>query len=112
MTIRYLLQTPCTITGRSQSATVDAWGQPTTDTTSTETKCWLDQATTDEDHSGIEAVRVDARIYLLPDVAVDENDRISVEGLGDWEVVGQPNRLVRPNRVPSHIEADCRKVNA
>lgn len=100
--IHQLIRMPCVVHHQDPGA-ADVYGDhPLTEQSSTQERCYFAQATrTDEDQ--IEAERW--LLYLLPSVAIDANDEVTVVGMR-LAVWGNPWRVVDPvTGYETHIEA-------
>lgn len=100
--VRFLMNIPCEVDHQDPGA-VDEYGDhPLAAATTTTETCWLAQSTRGEDDL-IEFERW--LIYLPPEVALDANDAVRVEGV-QYYVRGAPWRVRDPlTTQPTHIEA-------
>jgi hypothetical protein len=100
--VRFLMNIPCEV-GHQEPGTADEYGNhPMGPTTTSIETCWLAQSTRGEDDL-IEFERWN--IYLPPEVTLDANDAVRVEGV-QFYVRGAPWRVRDPlTGAPTHIEA-------
>lgn len=104
--VEQLLKIPCQINHADPGA-VDEYGDhPLSDVTTTDERCWMMQSTAGEDDL-VETERW--RFYLPPEVVLDANDSIVVDG-ATYYVLGNPWRVNDPvTGSHSHIEATAER---
>lgn len=110
MTLAGLLNQSCTVTTRTDAATVDRYGNPDRTEATTSTTCYAEQRTRSE--AGGEGLVGDEEwLVMLPTgTTVDAADKITVGSLV-LEVVGPPWTVRNPRtQSDSHIECTCRKA--
>lgn len=109
MSLARLLNTPCTITRRSSSEEEDEFGNEIPGTDTVETVCEVQQRTRDEDGEG-EPGRADWLGIFPAGTDLDGGDSVTVEGLGRFELDGDPWPARNPRtQVESHVEASLRR---
>lgn len=110
MTVATLLNQACTITSRTDAATVDRYGNPDRTETTADTVCYAEQRTRNE-NTGEDAVAGEDWLVMLPvGTTVDTADKITVGSLV-LEVTGPPWPVHNPRtQSTSHIECTCRKA--
>lgn len=99
-----------TVTVVAETGAEDEYGNPTEQTTTTATTCWLHQ--TQRSEGTVDANTQDEtwQLYLPPTVTIDGGDRITVQGV-IYELIGPPWRAFNPRlETTTHIEATVRRV--
>ncbi len=111
MTLAALLNQSCTITTRTDSGTVDRYGNPAQTEASTATTCYCEQRTRTESKDGKGEVQQEEWLVVLPaGTTVNGLDQITVGSLV-LEVVGPPWPVRNPRtQAESHIECTARKA--
>jgi hypothetical protein len=109
-----LVQTATINSQRQRLADVDAEGNPVTSSTPRSVPCLLQRdvrrLTQEEADLGRTEPASEWLLFLMPDVVIDADDSVTVDGAG-YQVVGEPERLISPRlRGVHHIEARLRKV--
>ena len=110
MPLAQLLNRPCTITRRSQSAETDEYGNavPTEDVAAT--VCELQQRQRDESADQGEVSDTEWLLVLPAGTAIRTGDSVSIDG-EDFELVGDPWSARNPRTgLESHIEATLRRT--
>lgn len=111
MSLANLLNQPCTITHQAQTGAVDDYGNPTWETTTTETVCYAEQRRTEEDTLDQSTGTEEWRVLIPAGVTVADQDRLNVDGLA-LEVYGPPWPVWNPRtRRVSHVEIRARQVS-
>ena len=101
----------CTITTRTDSATVDRYGNPTATETTTTTVCYCEQRSRSEATSEGLVTAEDWLVMLPTGTTVDSADKITVGSLA-LEVVGLPWQARNPRtQAVSHVECTARKAS-
>lgn len=111
--IAQLINTPCTLTLRLPGEKEDKYGKaiPVEDTV--ETVCEVQQDTREEPGDQGELSDTRWRAFFPAGTDLSTADSVSVEGLGDFEFVGDPWPARNPRtRQISHVEATLRQVAA
>lgn len=113
--ISELLNTPCTITRRSDSGTDDAYGNATSETATTTTVCELQQVPRRSDaESGAHDDLSDTQwqLFLPAGTQINTDDKVTADGQA-FEVSGAPWPVRDPEtQTVSHIEVNLRRVAA
>jgi hypothetical protein len=103
-----LLIQVATITNRTTSG-VDEYHNPEeVDSGATDVPCLLQQLRAEEIIAGEDRRITDQRLFLLPDVEIDSQSKVTVDDI-DYEVVGEPAVLKTP-RGPNHLECIVRRI--
>lgn len=101
---------PCVITRRVASENRNELGQEGIETTTVETLCELQQQSSAE---GAVDQTVDSScvLFFRPEEEVGPGDAVWVVDEGDFDIVGEPNRLRnRRTQTYSHIEASAQRA--
>ena len=95
-----LMTIPCSIVKRVPGGT-DRYGGAVMTETSTATRCWYSSPTTEEREGQVfQAITA----YFAPDADLDNVARVSIDGVGVFEVDGSPLAHRSPRtQVPTHI---------
>lgn len=106
-----LLNRPCTITRRTQSGDVDAYGDAVDGTATASTVCELQQRQRSE-LPGVEVSDTTWLLILPAGTDIDTGDKVTVTDTGEaFEMVGDPWPARNPRTgVESHVEATVRRV--
>jgi hypothetical protein len=81
-----LLTVPCTIVARVPSGE-DAYGAPTVVEQTTAERCWYSSPTTEERNGQVFTA---VTLYFGPDAVLDHITQVEVEGIGSFEIDGDP----------------------
>lgn len=110
MSLTGLMNQACTITTRTDSATVDRYGNPAPTEAATTTVCYCEQRTRSEVTSEGLVTSEDWLVMLPAGTTVDSADKITV-GTLVLEVVGPPWSARNPRtQATSHVELTARKA--
>lgn len=110
MSVGALMNQACTITTRTDSATVDRYGNPTESESTATTTCHAEQRSRTET-SGESVVQVEEWLVMLPaGTTIDAHDKITVGTLA-LEVLGPPWPVRNPRtQTTSHVEVTCKRA--
>jgi hypothetical protein len=81
-----LMTVPCTVVSRIPDGT-DDYGAAVVVEHRSAARCWYSEPVTSEREGRVFTA---ITVYFAPDVALDRATRIEVDGIGSWEVDGQP----------------------
>jgi hypothetical protein len=81
-----LMTVPCVVVSRVPSGT-DAYGSAITVEDRARSRCWYSQPSTEEREGRVFTSIV---LYFGPDEVLDHATRVEVEGIGTWEIDGEP----------------------
>lgn len=110
MSVAALMNQACTITARSDSGSVDRYGNPTDTTADTATVCYAEQKVRTEDTANTDQQSQEWLVLLPVGTSVDGHDLITVGSL-TLEVTGPPWSAHNPRtQAVSHIECTARMV--
>ena len=105
-----LMTLPCTITHVVQTGAADVYGDPTETTTTTTSKCWIEQTRRSDDTQLTNQQTERWAGYFRPDVEIDGSDRVMVDA-ATYQVMGPPWRALHPRlKRVTHIEATLERV--
>lgn len=111
MSIGELLTLACTITHVAESGAADEYGNPTDETTTSATVCYLEQTARSEQTAGGDVQREDWLMFLPAGTTVSGSDRVDVAGYGLFELDGPPWPVRNPREgVTHHVECRVRRV--
>lgn len=79
----------------SASGTLDDHNKPQEQDTTTTVKTFIEQISVDEDTFLRDTGRTSVRAYFMPDVVIDQTDRLDVDGV-TYEVLGPPEPMGSP----------------
>lgn len=110
MSVGSLMNQTCTVTTRTDAATVDRYGNPDATEATATTVCYCEQRQRNE-ASGEDHVASEDWLVMLPTgTTVDASDQITVGSLV-LQVVGPPWTVRNPRtQSDSHIECNARKA--
>lgn len=110
MTLATLVNRPCTIVSRTDSGSVNAYGDEINAENGTAALWELQQRGRSEGEDEVSDTRWSA--YFLPDVALHSGDAIVDGETGEtYEVEGEPWRARNPRtHAVSHVEASVRRT--
>lgn len=110
MSVAALMNQSCTITTRTDSATVDRYGNPAPTEATTATVCYCEQRQRTEAAGEDQVASEDWLVMLPTGTTVDASDQIAV-GTLVLQVVGPPWTVRNPRtQSDSHIECNARKA--
>lgn len=81
-----LMTVPCTVVARVPAGS-DAYGAPTVTEVATSERCWYSSPATEERNG---QVFTSVTLYFGPDAVLDHVTRVEVEGVGSFEIDGDP----------------------
>lgn len=81
-----LLNVPCTVVSRVPAG-ADAYGAAVVEEQRQPARCWYSSPATEEREG---RVFTTITLFFGPDEALDMATRVEVEGIGSWEVDGEP----------------------
>jgi hypothetical protein len=81
-----LMTVPCTVVSRVPDST-DAYGAAVVVEERAAARCWYSEPSTSEREG---RVLTTITLYFGPDELLDRATRVEVEGIGSWEVDGEP----------------------
>lgn len=111
MALANLLNRTCTITRRSTSASEDDYGNAIDSQTNVQTVCEIQQRSRDEQDDQGETSDTLWLLVLPAGTAIDTSDKVSVPGMGEFEMVGAPWPARNPRtQQESHVEATLRRT--
>lgn len=110
MTLEKLINLPCTIIRRSDSAEEDDYGNALAGAEEVDTVCEIQQKMRDENAEG-EPASADWLGIFPAGTTIDSDDAVEVDGIGRFEVIGAPWSARNPRKqTVSHIEATLRRT--
>lgn len=100
-----LMTVPCTVVSRVPAG-LDDYGAPVLQERRTAATCWYGDPRTEEREGRVFS---SLTLYFAPDVALDHVTAVEVDGVGSFEVDGQPIAHRSPRTgVPTHQTAKGR----
>ena len=112
MSVSRLLTRNATITHRYPSATVDGYGNPLSDESTSSVLCELQQRQRSEETVMGELAQRTWLLVLPAGTSVDATDTVTVDDL-DYELVGEPWPVHNPRTGSvSHIEATVKRTTS
>jgi hypothetical protein len=110
MPLPHLLTRTAWLIRRTDSGDTDDYGNDIPDEIQFEERCEVQQDRRTEQPEGAPA-KTDWLGFFPADTDLDASDAVVVDGLAEFEVVGEPWTVRNPRtRVPSHVEATLRRV--
>lgn len=106
-----LINRTCWITRRSESDDTDDFGNEIPTETVTQSVCEVQQQRREEPGDEGELSDTTWVGFFLPTEVLNSGDSVSVEGIGSFELVGDPWTARWPDaQVDSHVEATLRRT--